>query len=273
MLSVRTKAALAARKRRGVKPGAYRGAKLTAKARQAGVKAIQARIDAWVAGLAPIIRELQATGVTSLGGIAAAFNERSIPTATGRGTWQATQVRRVLVRTGAGVKAIQARIDARVAGLAPIIRKLQTTGVTSLAGIAAALNERGIPTATGRGAWRAVQVRRVLVRIGKLVRRLKGRRKRRPLRRTDCHKIAARRINKRRPRVRGRRNEKPRRARPGEGGVSQGLGSGRMDIPPTQKAASCGVSVRKGAGHLEQLGHILHCRCPIGESPHGLPTP
>ena len=36
----------------------------------------------------PVIRELQAAGVTSLADIAAAFNERGIPTASGRGTWQ-----------------------------------------------------------------------------------------------------------------------------------------------------------------------------------------
>jgi hypothetical protein len=39
-------------------------------------------------------------------------------------------------------------------------------GVTSLAGIAAALNERGIPTASGQGTWQAVQVSRVLARLG-----------------------------------------------------------------------------------------------------------
>jgi hypothetical protein len=49
--------------------------------------------------------------------------------------------------------------------IAPTIAELQAAGVTSLRGIAAALNERGIPTASGTGEWQAVQVRRVLARL------------------------------------------------------------------------------------------------------------
>jgi hypothetical protein len=37
--------------------------------------------------------------------------------------------------------------------------------VTSAYGIAKALNERGIPTATGRAQWRANTVHRLLARI------------------------------------------------------------------------------------------------------------
>jgi hypothetical protein len=48
---------------------------------------------------------------------------------------------------------------------APIIAELQAGGVTSLVGIAAALNERGIPTARGWGEWTATQVTRVLERL------------------------------------------------------------------------------------------------------------
>jgi DNA invertase Pin-like site-specific DNA recombinase len=98
-ISERTKAALAAAKRRGVELGGYRaGAKLTAKARQAGCAARAERADKKAADYAPVIRELQAAGVTSLAGIAAALNERGIPTANGQGTWQAVQVSRVLAR-------------------------------------------------------------------------------------------------------------------------------------------------------------------------------
>jgi hypothetical protein len=93
----------AAAKRRAIKPRGDRGAELTVKARRASVRARQARVAARVADLAPIIRELQAAGVTSLVGIAAAFNARSIPTATGRGTWHAVQVSRVLARIKASV--------------------------------------------------------------------------------------------------------------------------------------------------------------------------
>jgi hypothetical protein len=38
-------------------------------------------------------------------------------------------------------------------------------GVTSLHGLAAALNERGIPTASGAGQWQATSVSRLLARL------------------------------------------------------------------------------------------------------------
>ena len=59
----------------------------------------------------------------------------------------------------------RAQADARTADLAAIVAELQAAGVTRLRAIAAALNERGIPTATGVGEWRAVQVWRVLARM------------------------------------------------------------------------------------------------------------
>jgi hypothetical protein len=49
--------------------------------------------------------------------------------------------------------------------LAPIIAKIQASGVTTLHGIALALNTRGVRIATGKGKWEAVQVRRVLARL------------------------------------------------------------------------------------------------------------
>ncbi|WP_415623875.1 recombinase family protein [Methylobacterium mesophilicum] len=42
----------------------------------------------------------------------------------------------------------------------PVLNELHATGTTSLGGIAAALNARGIPAARG-GAWTATQVRRI----------------------------------------------------------------------------------------------------------------
>jgi hypothetical protein len=58
-----------------------------------------------------------------------------------------------------------ARADARAADLAAIVAELQAAGTTSLRAIAAELKARGIPTATGAGEWRAVQVARVLARL------------------------------------------------------------------------------------------------------------
>jgi len=58
----------------------------------------QARADARAADLAPVIAEIQAAGVTTLEGIAAALVERGVPTPSGYRQWYATQVARVLRR-------------------------------------------------------------------------------------------------------------------------------------------------------------------------------
>jgi DNA invertase Pin-like site-specific DNA recombinase len=94
-ISERTKAALAAAKRRGVKLGGDRGARLTANQRAAGVAARQEKARVRAADLTPIVKELQAAGATSLRAIAAGLNERSVPTARG-GDWSPTQVMRLL---------------------------------------------------------------------------------------------------------------------------------------------------------------------------------
>jgi hypothetical protein len=63
-----------------------------------------------------------------------------------------------------GFEARQARADQKAAELAPTIAGLQAAGVTSLRGIARALNERGIQPPRGHG-WQATQVRRLLARL------------------------------------------------------------------------------------------------------------
>ena len=55
-----------------------------------------------------------------------------------------------------------ANAAARAADLVPTIVSLQAEGATSLAQIAAALTEHGIPTAKGGAQWNATQVARVL---------------------------------------------------------------------------------------------------------------
>jgi hypothetical protein len=63
-------------------------------------------------------------------------------------------------------KARMARANASAATLAPIVvRELQAAGVTSLNGLAAALNERGVPTPAGSAHWYASQVARLLKRL------------------------------------------------------------------------------------------------------------
>jgi hypothetical protein len=65
----------------------------------------------------------------------------------------------------AGVEARQARANERAADLAPIVAELQATGLTTLEGIAAALDKRGVPTPLGNRHWYAMQVARLLKRL------------------------------------------------------------------------------------------------------------
>ena len=101
MISKRTKDALQAAKRRGVKLGGDRGVRPTRKTRKLALDAIQARAAAKAADLAPIIAELRAAGVSSRSALAASLNERGIPTPRGKGRWTATQVSRLLERSAA----------------------------------------------------------------------------------------------------------------------------------------------------------------------------
>jgi DNA invertase Pin-like site-specific DNA recombinase len=83
MISARTKAALAQAKKRGTKLGGDRGGKITSATRRLARAAVKARTDARAADLKPIIDELKAAGIVSLGGLARALTERGIPTARG----------------------------------------------------------------------------------------------------------------------------------------------------------------------------------------------
>jgi hypothetical protein len=67
--------------------------------------------------------------------------------------------------TRRAAEARTARADERAATLAPIIKAIQAEGITSLNGIAEALNERRVTTPRGRGHWQATQVRRLLARL------------------------------------------------------------------------------------------------------------
>jgi DNA invertase Pin-like site-specific DNA recombinase len=99
MISDRTKAALAAAKRRGVKLGGYRGYQPTAKDRAAGQAAIRERVQKRASDIMPTVKELQETGCESLRAIAAGLEERGIPAARG-GKWSAVQVARLLEAAG-----------------------------------------------------------------------------------------------------------------------------------------------------------------------------
>lgn len=93
MISQRTKAALQAAKARGV----ILGSPNPKKGSDAGVAARKAQANQFAANVVPIIRGIQADGVTSNLGIAKALNAQGIRTARG-GKWFDTTVRNVLAR-------------------------------------------------------------------------------------------------------------------------------------------------------------------------------
>ena len=96
MVSQRTKAALGAAKARGRRLGGFRGYIPSAADREAAKAARSAGARERAAVILPVIRELQAAGVTSLAGIARELSERGVATPRGAGAWQAVQVQRVL---------------------------------------------------------------------------------------------------------------------------------------------------------------------------------
>ncbi len=66
-----------------------------------------------------------------------------------------------------GALGNRAKADQHAANILPVIRDIERAGVTTLQGIADALNARGIRTARGR-RWYASTVRNLLVRAGQV---------------------------------------------------------------------------------------------------------
>src|SRR6202008_3255807 len=91
-VSERTKAPLQAAKARGRKLGSPIAAKTVAKARAAR-SAYTAKANATTLA---VIREVQATGIEKLAGIARALQARGVKTPGGRSQWQPVQVSRLL---------------------------------------------------------------------------------------------------------------------------------------------------------------------------------
>ena len=93
-ISERTKAALAAAKARGTKLGSP-VARQTVSLARAARSAYARRANATTV---TVIREIQASGVTTLAGVARALQARGVPTPAGRVSWQPVQVARLLMR-------------------------------------------------------------------------------------------------------------------------------------------------------------------------------
>jgi DNA invertase Pin-like site-specific DNA recombinase len=96
MISARTKAALAEAKRRGTKLGGGRagGKKLGPVEVAASLSTRQSKASERAKRLAPVIAEIRAAGIVSLGGIAKELTRRGVPASRG-GDWQAVQVQRL----------------------------------------------------------------------------------------------------------------------------------------------------------------------------------
>ena len=97
LISERTKKALAAAKARGVKLGKPENLSNQDAGRRAGRATRTAKADRRASDLTPILADIRASGASTLRQIAAALNDRGIPTTKG-GTWSAVQVSRVLAR-------------------------------------------------------------------------------------------------------------------------------------------------------------------------------
>ena len=97
MISERTRAALAARKRQGARLGNPTN---RAEAGRAGAAATAEGARRFAENVALVIQQIRASGVASLRGVAIVLNTRGVRTARG-GRWAATQVGAVLARAAA----------------------------------------------------------------------------------------------------------------------------------------------------------------------------
>lgn len=100
-ISERTKAALQAARRRGVKLGSPVAAETAAKARAAR-SAYASKANETTRA---VIRDIQRAGVSTLAGIASALQARGVKTPAGCTDWRPVQVRRLLVEAPAALAA------------------------------------------------------------------------------------------------------------------------------------------------------------------------
>jgi len=91
MISERTKAALAAAKRRGKRLGNPN----LSEAAKRGVAVLKANARQFATNIRPVIQEIMRSGATSHNAIAAELNKRNVKTARG-GTWTHVQVGAIL---------------------------------------------------------------------------------------------------------------------------------------------------------------------------------
>ena len=98
IIAARTKAALAALKAKGAKLGNRTNLPAVG---MKGAAANRDGADTFAANVLPVVRQMQAAGITSLQALADGLNSRGIPTARG-GTWHPSTVRNLMQRDGQG---------------------------------------------------------------------------------------------------------------------------------------------------------------------------
>jgi DNA invertase Pin-like site-specific DNA recombinase len=98
LISIRTREALAAAKRRGVKLGGPQ----PRRAGICGVAAVKVMVKAFDSNVLPIIEEIRRAGIMSLRGIACALNARGLRTRRS-GEWSGESVRLLTKRAAAGM--------------------------------------------------------------------------------------------------------------------------------------------------------------------------
>ena len=94
LIAERTRVALAAKKASGMVLGNRTN---LAEASAKGAGANRTAADAFASNVLPVVKEIQAAGVTTHRGLAATLNARGVETARG-GEWHATTVRNLLLR-------------------------------------------------------------------------------------------------------------------------------------------------------------------------------
>ncbi|MGE3701801.1 MAG: recombinase family protein [Hyphomicrobiaceae bacterium] len=99
-ISERTRKALEIARQRGTRLGGYKGYNPTDGDRKRAATALKAQADQRADALRPVLDELREEGISTTIDLAAALNQRAIPTARG-GKWHAASVARLVARLAA----------------------------------------------------------------------------------------------------------------------------------------------------------------------------
>lgn len=118
-------------------------------------------------GIMALVAEEEARAISARTKAAlAAAKARGVKLGAPKGTRPAATPESVRSGAKASAEARSMAADHRAHAVLPVVEELRAAGASSLHQLAAGLNERGIPTPRGNGAWTATAIRRVLLRAG-----------------------------------------------------------------------------------------------------------